>query len=162
MPQAIDFLVEATMEGRVLSLDVNSTPEAVEKVLGTGFIDDVDNKKRHMRRDYGLVEFYFQPKDGGWKCNHISIQVHRLVHGDKNTVPSVLTEKYGDFPAEIPFADIVQRLAESHPDVSVQSETSDGDYKHVALSQAKADITVWQGQDGKPPAPGSIWSITIQ
>ncbi|SEF35112.1 hypothetical protein SAMN05421837_107742 [Amycolatopsis pretoriensis] len=71
-----------------------------------------DNPSKHsLGRDHGLVEFFWQRDQGPWQGTHFSVQAHRLRLRDPQLVNPVIRDRYGDFPAPVPFEEVGELLA---------------------------------------------------
>jgi len=78
----------------------------VAELLGD---DYGDNPSKHsLGRDHGLVEFFWQRPEPGvpWAGTHFSVQAHRLRYGDPELVNPAIRERYGAFPAPVPFDEV--------------------------------------------------------
>ncbi|MEU5657244.1 hypothetical protein ABZ802_16700 [Streptomyces sp. NPDC047737] len=103
-PYSLAFYVDAVRTGTVLGLRPSDSPGRVADVMGTDFAENRAGK-RAMFRDYGLAEFHWQRAAAGdpWSGHHFSLQVHRLVHGDRTAPGEVLGARYGRFAPRLPF-----------------------------------------------------------
>ncbi|MFI9381058.1 hypothetical protein [Kutzneria sp. NPDC052558] len=82
----------------MLGVDHGTPVDAVAKVLGRHW----ENRNGSgMWRDYGLVEFFYEPRSRGrgWWGTHFSVQTHRLGYGRardrRSTVGAAVVERYG-------------------------------------------------------------------
>ena len=82
----IDFYVDIIATATVRGADAACSSAQVEAILGTGFVEN--RSKRHMWRDYGLAEFFWEQQATGqvWRGTHFTVQAHRL------TVPLLIDE----------------------------------------------------------------------
>ncbi len=68
-----------------------------------------DNPSDHtLGRDHGLVEFFWQRPGPAhpWAGTHLSVQAHRLRYRDPELVNPAIRERYGAFPAPVPFDEV--------------------------------------------------------
>jgi hypothetical protein len=76
-----DFLLDVIAAGSVLGMGVGDTPDQVAGRLGDVFMEDTTRSS--MRRDYGLVEFFWSRRTASdpWLSAGFTVQVHRLATG---------------------------------------------------------------------------------
>ncbi len=119
----LEFYVDAVLSGGPLDLGAGAEPDRIESVLGSAFIDA--RQPNSLRRDYGLLEFFFTRDGDGWLAQGVSIQVHRLVHAPaEELVPLPLRTSYGAFSPFLTFEALQAALAEriGEPDFLVAHE----------------------------------------
>jgi hypothetical protein len=77
------FLLDVIAAGSVLGLGVGDTPDQVAGRLGDVFLED--KTRSSMRRDYGLVEFFWSRRsaEDPWLSAGFTVQVHRLGTGQR-------------------------------------------------------------------------------
>jgi hypothetical protein len=146
----LDFFIEVMVTGAVCAVGVDSSPEAVARALGEGFVEDRD--RRQLRRDYGLVEFFWHRRSGAddWEPAGFTVQAHRLTSADQpDLVAGELVRRYGEFDRRLPFAVLdgeLRRLGYELTEVS-----GDGDYRRYWLAESRALLIVTEGD---------LWSIS--
>lgn len=59
----IEFLASFLRTGRLHGIGIGSTLDEVGRAVRHRFVDVADEEGRSLRRDYGFVEFYFNPGD---------------------------------------------------------------------------------------------------
>jgi hypothetical protein len=158
----LDFLAAAAVDGRVLDLAKDVTPQQVEASLGADFIDDMGKRHRYFRRDYGLIEFAFA-RNVEWVCTNAIIQVHRLTR--QVSVPVALIERYGQFPSRIGLADFTNRVETSGHRLVMASRAFDKPCERYTLRPA-TEVEVFamgktEARDGAWPQPGELWSLSV-
>ena len=167
MTNYLHFLAETASTGEVMGLRPGVSPDQVESVLGDQFFDDTDRRKRRLRRDYDLIEFFFERDTSTeWICRSISIQVHRLAYNIA-TPPNTLRKKYGEFPSYIPFSELSQKLVELNKTIEPINRDIPlypyDDYR-ITNQDSIVDISVIKDEivDAPITVPaGSIWSLSI-
>ncbi|HTU76728.1 MAG TPA: hypothetical protein VMG38_24700 [Trebonia sp.] len=103
---ARSFLVDVIASGSVLGMGVGDTPDQVAGRLGDSFLED--KTRSSMRRDYGLVEFFWSRMSGRgpWLSAGFTVQVHRLA-----TEPALRDGRWGRLGPRVPFAALRSDLA---------------------------------------------------
>lgn len=94
-----NFLIDVVASGSVLGVGTGDTPEQVAGRLGDGF--QQDTTRLTMRRDYGLVEFFWGRRSSRdpWLSAGFAMQVHRLALD-----PALRDGPWGHLGPRVPFA----------------------------------------------------------
>jgi hypothetical protein len=157
----LDLYVDALVSGQVLGVAAGATDGEVARALGADFLDDVGKKR--MRRDYGLVELYFQREGGEWRCAGITLQVHRLTEVGVDMVPAPLAARYGAFRPVVPFAAVADAVRAGGRELALRSVTADfgqfllpGTGSHLTAARVPAD------DDAAEPVFSEVWSIELR
>lgn len=154
----LDFFVDVVVSGAVLGVGLTDSPEAVARVLGDGFAED--RGRATLRRDYGLVEFFWSRRTASeqWRPDGFSVQAHRLPDVD---VGDDLAGRYGRFGGRLRFASLGEELARLG--YRLEEVTSDADrpgYRRFWLAESQAVVTVaatgWEGRIDE----ADVWSIS--
>jgi hypothetical protein len=75
-----DLLVQVAASGRFCGFRPGMMLAKLDEVLPLPFADQVTGRKtKALRRDYGLVEFFFEGAPD-WTCSGATLQIHRLAH----------------------------------------------------------------------------------
>jgi hypothetical protein len=158
----IDFYVDALLSGLVCGVGPGSTADEIESALGRDFVDDA--RKQRMRRDYGLLEFYFDRVKQAWICVGSTIQVHRLLDADLEIVPSAVADRYSAFATTLGVKFLAEAVsAKGGPDLVRESATGEfvryhlhgtGRFVHARQIQAEAVDAC--------PGLEEVWSIEIR
>ncbi|NGM12392.1 hypothetical protein ENC19_06780 [Verrucosispora sp. CWR15] len=84
----LDFFVDVVVSGAVLGVGLIDSPDGVAHAIGTDFVED--RGRAVMRRDYGLVEFFWARRSGSdpWHATGFTVHVHRLASLDVAREPS--------------------------------------------------------------------------
>jgi hypothetical protein len=153
----IDFFVDVVVSGGVLGTGMGDPPEAVDRVLGADFAED--SERVTMRRDYGLVEFYWSRPSSAepWRSTGFTVAAHRLADIDVGTD---LVDRYGPFGTRLPFAALAEELARLGYELPEITQLADRpDYRRFWLAESRVAVTVaatgWEGR----LAAGDVWSI---
>lgn len=153
----LDLYVEAAtraeVAGAILGVDVSQWGEA----LGDDCVEDV--RKSRMRRDYGLIEIFFERHAATWRSTGLSLQIHRLNQGE-SVVPAALSRQYGNFRSQVKFEDLRNSILQAGSDVEELERV--GGHRHYKLPRSNASIYVVDEADsGLPVAYGNVWSINV-
>ena len=158
----IDFYLDALLSGLVCGVGPGSTADEIESALGREFVDDV--RKQRMRRDYGLVEFYFDRVKQAWICVGSTIQVHRLLDVDSEIVPSALADRYSAFATTLGVEFLAETVsAKGGPNLIREGAT--GEFVRYHLDGTNCFVHARQIQpEAVDSRPGfkEVWSIEIR
>jgi hypothetical protein len=101
-----NFLIDVVATGSVLGVGMGDAPEQMALRLGDGFLQDTT--RLTMRRDYGLVEFFWSRRSGRdpWLSAGFAVQVHRLALD-----PALRDGPWGQLGPRVPFAGLRAGLA---------------------------------------------------
>jgi len=139
------FLVDVVATGSILGMGVGDTPDQVAGRLGDSFLED--KTRSSMRRDYGLVEFFWSRMSGRgpWLSAGFTVQVHRLA-----TDPGLRDGRWGRLGPRVPFASLRAELAPlgfQCADITVHADRPDWRrYWHAeALTAIQVARTTWTG-----------------
>ncbi|WP_157880169.1 hypothetical protein [Streptomyces natalensis] len=94
----VEAVTRAEILGAALGVDVSKWSEA----FGDDCVEDV--RKSRMRRDYGLIEIFFERRAASCCSGNFS-SIHRLGQGE-HVVPRVLARRYGEFRSRAKFEDL--------------------------------------------------------
>lgn len=157
-----DFYVDALLSGLVCGVGPGSTADEIEGALGREYVDDA--RKQRMRRDYGLVEFYFDRVKQAWICVGYAIQVHRLLDADPEIVPSALADRYSAFATTLGVESLAEAVgAKGGPNLIRESAT--GEFVRYRLHGMNCFVHARQIQaEAVDARPGfeEVWSIEIR
>jgi hypothetical protein len=153
----LDFFVDVVVSGAVLGVGLADTPETVTRILGEGFVED--RGRATLRRDYGLIEFFWSRRSGSepWYPGGFSIQAHRLPDVD---VGDELVDRYGRFGGRLRFARLREELARlGYQLEEISSDADRPGYRRFWLAESQVTVTVTAtGSEGSGDG-GEVWSI---
>lgn len=158
----LDFFVESAIDGKVLSVGVGASPTEVEECLGTDYIDD--HQRRLFRRDYGLVEFFFERVGKNWICRTITIQVHRLAYEGAEAVPLPLQGTCGLFSRFIAYNRLESAIKTLGFRVAPVVSDPASDFRKVKVEEIESEIVIvddCSSRRGVGPGYNDIWSISL-
>jgi hypothetical protein len=136
-------------------MGVGDSPEQVAGRLGDGFLEDTTRST--MRRDYGIVEFFWSRRTNRdpWLSAGFAVQVHRLA-----TAPEVADGPWGRLGRRVRFAALraaLDRMGFQCTEITARADQPG--YRQYWLEEALVSITVarvsWQGF----LKAGDVWSI---
>jgi hypothetical protein len=115
-----DFLVDVIASGSIFGMGMGDTPDQVAGRLGDRFLEDTT--RLTMRRDYGLVEFFWSRRSAAdpWLSAGFTVQVHRLAAD-----PAIMDGPWGRVRQRVRFADLraeLDRLGFHCADITVQAD----------------------------------------
>ncbi|MFJ8547026.1 hypothetical protein ACIRFH_34665 [Streptomyces sp. NPDC093586] len=169
---AVDFCAHVAARGDVLGATVGTGPEGWEAALGHAFLDVPGGGL--LRRDYGLVEINFSPRQlaqpARMACFGFGVPVQRLLYDQSpDTVPPPLTRTYGPFAPRVPFTELHTALQALGHTVELDTDNTSRDMNCYRVSRSAGRIHVIAG-----PAPcasgapdpnghqeGDVWSIDV-
>lgn len=153
----LDFFVDVVVTGAVLGVGLTDPPGAVARVLGDDFADD--QGRTALRRDYGLVEFFWTRRSGSdpWHPAGFTVQAHRLASIE---VTGTLADRYGPFGRRLPFGRLNAALERLGYRLEEVPRDGDPDYRYYWLAESRVSViataTAWKGR----LAAGDVWSIS--
>ncbi|MFB9237706.1 hypothetical protein ACFFWC_19455 [Plantactinospora siamensis] len=153
----LEFFVDVVVTGAVLGVGLADSPEQVTRVLGEDFVDDAAGTR--LRRDYGLVEFFWSRPKGTpeWRAAGFTVAAHRLPWVG---IAGPLLDRYGQFGDRLPFDRLRERLSRyGYRLRDITTAADGGDHRRFWLADSQTAVTVatsgWEGR----LAAGDVWSI---
>jgi hypothetical protein len=118
-----NFLIDVVATGSVLGVGMGDTPDQVAQRLGGRFLED--STRLTMRRDYGLVDFFWSRRSGRdpWLSAGFAVQVHRLALD-----PALRDGPWGHLAPRVPFAGLranLTRLGFHCREITVEADRPD-------------------------------------
>ena len=140
-----------------MGVGLADTPETVARVLSEGFVED--RGRATLRRDYGLIEFFWSRRSGSepWYPGGFSVQAHRLPDVD---VGDGLVDRYGRFGGRLGFARLREELARlGYRLEEISSDADRSGYRRFWLAESQVMVTVTATGPEGPGDGGDVWSI---
>ncbi|MBK3524540.1 MULTISPECIES: hypothetical protein [Streptomyces] len=161
-----DFYAHVATRAEVLGVGIGSAPGDWEAVLGADCVDDPG--KGLLRRDHGLVEISFSADGGPLSCFGISVQAHRLIHGQG--VPPALARAYGEFAPRVRFEEV--RAGILALGCTVEPDDLSGDVHRYRVPESGVRVFVVDDpdpygdgdhdvHDPELHQAGDIWSLSV-
>ena len=153
----LDFFVDVIASGAVLGVGLGDSPDDIARALGSDLVEDGD--RAAMRRDYGLVEFYWARRDGSdpWHATGFTVQVHRLGSID---VTGVLVARYGPFGRQLRFARLNAELARLGYQLEEITQEADAGFRRYWLVESRVSLAVGTTGHGQLIDAGDVCSIS--
>ncbi|WP_405832674.1 MULTISPECIES: hypothetical protein [unclassified Streptomyces] len=158
---AVEYLASFIATGRLHGIGIGSTLGEVDRALRHRFVDVVDEGGESLRRDYGFVEFYFNPGEE-WVMSGGSVELHRLSSGHGMAKTWARTTGV-QFPRHLAWAEVREALA-GLPGAPVFDVTDQGGFlEHRAAASHVSVIVVDDVEEerGRHVGHGDVWSVSL-
>jgi len=140
--------------GLLLGCGLDASPADWDSAFGDDDWPLADIRRRRMRRDYGLAEVTFNQVGEDWVCETITLQLHRLSHGDYDEIiPPKLRETLRPDDARL---DVGGLLSAYRGQVELIDDRDRSQFVRYWIPDSKV-VVVGEGDAGA--APGLVWSI---
>ncbi|WFE47692.1 hypothetical protein [Verrucosispora sp. WMMD1129] len=153
----LDIFVDVIVSGAVVGVGLIDSPDGVAHAIGTDFVEDCGHAV--MRRDYGLVEFFWARRSGSdpWHATGFTVQVHRLASLD---VTGSLIRRYGPFGRHLGFARLNAELERLGYRLDEITQASDAGFRRYWLAESRVSLVVAPTPGGEVTDVGDVWSIS--
>ncbi|MFE9693708.1 hypothetical protein [Micromonospora sp. NPDC005806] len=154
----LGFFVDVVAGGAVAGIGSGDDLGTVAARLGENYVDDRDGNA--LRRDYGLVEFYWDWSTAAdrWTLTGFQVEVYRLAYG--RDVPARLGERY-QFASRVSFERLrmgVEGLGLSFEEITTDADLPD--YRRFWCAETGISVVVLaMASPDEPHEPGDVWSI---
>ncbi|MFE9477011.1 hypothetical protein ACFYNM_00230 [Streptomyces spororaveus] len=157
----IEFLASFLRTGRLYGIGIGSTLGEVDRAVRHRFVDVVDEEGASLRRDYGFVEFYFNPGDE-WVMSGCSIELHRLASGRAMAKEWARTMKV-EFPRYVAWEAVREELARVPGAPELRVGDQGGFLEHRAEATGVSVIVVDDEEEGRGrhAGHGDVWSVSL-
>ncbi|MGA4977455.1 hypothetical protein [Streptomyces cinereoruber] len=166
----IEFLASFLATGELYGLRVGSTLDEVDRALPPhSFVDVVGEEGAWLRRDYGLVEFAFNPEpDPGpgpgaeWVVATVTIQLHRLALDDD--LAQTWARSTGvAFPRYTSWEELRDALSRTHGVPELKVTDQGGFLQYRAASSHVSVLVVDDGDEerGDHVGDGDVWGLDL-
>ncbi|MFC8715848.1 hypothetical protein [Kitasatospora sp. NPDC057198] len=157
-----EFIASVIATGRLHGVGIGSSLADAEKAFHPSFLDDPGEPENlSLRRDYGLVELYF---NGGpdWVLVGASVELHRLATVE-NLAAEWREEQGVDFSEYLTWDEVEAELARlpSPPDLTVR--TDQGDYTEYRAAATRVSVLVVSSDEERDdwPGRGDVFSVAL-
>lgn len=157
----IEFLSSFIATGRLHGIGIGSTVGEADRALHHRCVDVVGEDGASLRRDYGFVEFYFNPGEERLMSGG-SIELHRLANA-----PELATQWSGstgvEFSRYTAWADVQEALAEVSPAPEF-IVTDQGGFLEYRAEKSCVSVLVVDDEEeerGYHAGHGDIWSVSL-
>jgi hypothetical protein len=153
----LDFFVDVVVSGAVLGVGLTDSPDDVARAIGTDFVEDRGHAV--MRRDYGLVEFFWARRSASdpWHATGFTVQAHRLASIE---VTEDFVQRYGAFGRHLGFARLNAELERLGYRLDEITQESDAGYRRYWLAESRVSLVVANTSYGEVIGVGDVWSIS--
>lgn len=153
----LDFFVDVVVSGAVLGVGQTDSPDDVARTLGGAFVED--RTRVAMRRDYGLVEFFWERRLGSdsWQPTGFTVQAHRLA---SITVTEALVHRHGPFDRRLRFTQLNAELDRLGYHLQEITDQFDTDYRQYWLAESQVSLLVATTAYQEMIGAGDVWSIS--
>ncbi|MEV7671107.1 hypothetical protein [Streptomyces sp. NPDC088752] len=161
----VEFLASFLTTGELYGLRVGSTLDEVDRALPHPFVDVVGEEGAWLRRDYGLVEFAFNPEPGSgseWVVATVTVQLHRLA-SDEDLTRAWARSTGVDFPRYTSWEELRDELSRTHGIPELKVTDQGGFLQYRAASSNVSVLVVDDGGEerGHRVGDGDVWSLDL-
>lgn len=157
----IEFLASFIAAGRLHGIGIGSTLDEVDRAIAHRFVDVVDEGGASLRRDYGFVEFYFNPGEE-WVMSGGSIELHRLASGNDMAEEWARTTGV-EFPRYVAWEDVRDALTRvpGAPEFKVTDQGGFLEYRAAASTVSAIVVDDDEEERGYHAGHGDVWSVSL-
>ncbi|PWK74809.1 hypothetical protein BCL76_101543 [Streptomyces sp. CG 926] len=157
----IEFLASFLRTGRLHGIGIGSTLAEVDRAFRHRFVDVVDEAGKSLRRDYGFVEFYFNPGDE-WVMSGCSVELHRLASGPDMAEGWARTMGV-EFPRYVAWEAVREELARvpGAPELTVADQGGFLEYRAAAAHVSVIVVDDEEEERGYHAGHGDVWSVSL-
>ena len=157
----IDFLARFLATGTLNGVGIGADLATVDVAMPEEHVDVVDEENVSLRRDYGLIEIFFN--DGpDWNVVGASVEVHRLA--SPTTRGKRRRTSHGlEFPRYVPWREIEAALKKlpAPPVLEVKTD-QDGYVEYRSVDTRVSVLVVDSGEERDDwPGQGDVFSIAL-
>ncbi len=157
----VDFLAHILATGTLHGVGIGADLAAVDAAMPEEHVDVVDEEDVSLRRDYGLIEVFFN--DGpDWRVVGASVEIHRLASVTSRGKKLRLSHGVV-FPKYVLWREIEAALAKL-PDAPVLEVRTDQDgyaeYRSAAGRVSAMVVDSGEGRHGGP-GQGDVFSVAL-
>ncbi|MGW8352780.1 hypothetical protein [Streptomyces wedmorensis] len=161
----VEFLASFLTTGELHGLRIGSTLEEVDQAFRHPFVDVVGEEGEWLRRDYGLVEFAFNPEpepEPEWVVATATIQLHRLASDDD--LARAWARSMGvEFPRYTSWEELRDELSRTHgvPELEI---TDQGGFLQYRAASSNVSVLVVDYEDeerGYRVGDGDVWGLDL-
>ncbi|MFE1908927.1 hypothetical protein ACFW96_35460 [Streptomyces gardneri] len=157
----VEFLASFITTGELHGLRIGATLDEVDRAFRHPFVDVVGEEREWLRRDYGLVEFAFNPGPE-WVMATASIQLHRLASDDD--LARAWERSTGvEFSRYTSWEELRDELSRTQgvPDLKI---TDQGGFLQYRAASSNVSVIVVDDEDeerGYRIGNGDVWSLDL-
>ncbi|WP_371636066.1 hypothetical protein OHB11_19850 [Streptomyces zaomyceticus] len=158
-----EFLASFIATGELHGLRIGAALDEVDRAFRHPFVDVVGEEREWLRRDYGLVEFAFNPEpEPEWVMASASIQLHRLA-ADDGLARSWARSTGVEFPRYTSWEELRDELSRTYgvPELEI---TDQGGFLQYRAVSSNVSVLVVDGEDeerGHHVGDGDVWGLDL-
>lgn len=154
---ALQVIASFISSGRLHGVGIGSTLTQVDQAIQSDFIDVADGDGLSLRRDYGFVEFYFNPGPD-WVVTGGSLELHRLA-GNRGLAARWRKDMNVEFPQYVTWDELNEEL--SH--LAQPMVTDQGDFMEFRFPSTKVSVLVSNDHEERDEwvGHGDVWSVSL-
>ncbi|MFG2899252.1 hypothetical protein ACGFZH_19505 [Streptomyces zaomyceticus] len=158
-----EFLASFIATGELHGLRIGAGLDEVDRAFRHPFVDVVGEEREWLRRDYGVVEFAFNPEpEPEWVMASASIQLHRLA-ADDGLARSWARSTGVEFTRYTSWEELRDELCRTHgvPELEV---TGQGGFLQYRAVSSNVSVLVVDGEDeecGHRAGDGDVWGLDL-
>ncbi|MFE7585617.1 hypothetical protein ACFU5Y_29080 [Streptomyces gardneri] len=158
-----EFLASFITTGEVHGLRIGAPLDEVDRAFRHPFVDVVGEEREWLRRDYGLLEFAFNPEpEPEWVMATASIQLHRLA-SDDDLARAWARSTGVEFLRYTSWEELRDELSRTQgvPDLKI---TDQGGFLQYRAASSNVSVIVVDDEDeerGYRVGNGDVWSLDL-
>ncbi|MFD8988094.1 hypothetical protein [Streptomyces goshikiensis] len=157
----VEFLTSFITTGRLHGIGIGSTLAEVDRTLPHRCVDVVGGGGVSLRRDYGFVEFYFNPGEE-WVMSGGSIELHRLANAPE------LAARWAagtgvEFDPYTAWAEVREALSKA-PQVPEFTVSDQGGFLEYRAEKSCVSVIVVDDEEEQRDyqvGHGDVWSVSL-
>ncbi|MFE3327835.1 hypothetical protein [Streptomyces sp. NPDC059176] len=157
---AIRLLAKFVASGQLHGIGIGSPLSEVDKKINSDFIDVTDEAGLSLRRDYGFVEFYFNP-DTEWVVTGGAVELHKLA-GNSSLADRWKKNMHIEFPQYVTWHQLKSELMEII-NVSSLIETDQAGFIEYRMPMTRVSVLVSDDHEERDEwvGHGDVWSVSL-
>ncbi|MEJ8657937.1 hypothetical protein [Streptomyces sp. MS1.AVA.4] len=154
---ALQLIASFVSSGRLHGVGIGSTLTQVDLAIRSDFIDIIDDEGISLRRDYGFVEFYFNP-GADWVMTGGSLELHKLA-GNRSLAGRWHKNMKVEFPQYVTWNDLSRELS----GLEDPKVTDQGDFMEYHFPSTKVSVLVSNDHEERDEwvGHGDVWSVSL-
>ncbi|MFJ5712815.1 MULTISPECIES: hypothetical protein [unclassified Streptomyces] len=157
----VSFLASFLATGELHGIGIGSGLADVDRAFRHPFVDVVGDEGEWLRRDYGLVEFAFNPEPD-WVVATATVQLHRLASDDD--LAGAWARSTGiEFPRYVSWEELWDEVSRAHDAPELRIRDQGGFLEYRAL-RSNVSVLVVDDKDeerGRRVGDGDVWSLDL-
>ncbi|MER7815181.1 hypothetical protein [Streptomyces sp. NPDC096153] len=158
---ALQVIASFIASGRLHGVGIGSTLTQVDESIHSDFIDVIDEEGLSLRRDYGFVEFYFNPGPD-WVMTGGSLELHKLAR-NHSLSGRWREDMHVDFPQYVTWDELNEALSCLQDPLEDPKVTDQGDFMEYRFVSTKVSVLVSNDHEERDDwvGHGDVWSVSL-